>query len=174
MRVCDFRGRWSDLWLSRVMMTVFVLIAVSSVPGLADPAKPGDCMACHGAEGVLPESHVPTSDMDAKGCLACHGTATPLTLRSKMPLSHMHALSGVTCQACHGATETPGALTTEQCLACHGSFDDLADRTSNAQPENPHSSPHGPTYMACDLCHKQHEKSENFCAECHDFEFVVP
>ena len=26
----------------------------------------------------------------------------------------------------------------------------------------------------CILCHLQHEKSENYCAQCHNFKFVVP
>ena len=62
----------------------------------------------------------------------------------------------------------------EQCLACHGSFETVAARTANVKPQNPHSSPHGNTYTACDLCHHQHAKSENFCAQCHNFKFVVP
>lgn len=170
MRVYNHRV----FWFLMLLAVVFALVAGPIESGLADPTNPGDCVACHQAGSVLPEGHVPTADMDAEGCLVCHGKATPLALQSKMPLGHFHSLSGVTCQACHGETETPQALSTEQCLVCHGSFEDLAARTSGTKPENPHSSPHGPTYVACDLCHKQHEKSENFCAECHDFEFVVP
>lgn len=170
----NYHGQWQGHWCLGLLFAAFIMVVGASGPGLADPTLPGDCVACHGADSVLPEGHVPTTDMDTEGCLACHGKATSSALQSKLPLSHFHSLSGVTCQACHGATEKPQALSTEQCLGCHGSLEDLAAATSDVKPANPHSTPHGPTYVACDLCHKQHEKSENFCAECHDFEFVVP
>jgi cytochrome c oxidase cbb3-type subunit 3 len=34
-------------------------------------------------------------------------------------------------------------------------------------PPNPHTSPHYGTELDCNLCHRQHAKSENYCAQCH-------
>ncbi|MFP4037150.1 MAG: cytochrome c3 family protein, partial [Desulfobacteraceae bacterium] len=28
--------------------------------------------------------------------------------------------------------------------------------------------------LDCDLCHHIHDESENFCNECHSYEFVIP
>lgn len=162
-----------------LMALILVFAATSGVSVLAAPkkletAKAGDCAACHGTDKVLPQGHAPTAGMTGEACLGCHQKGSPLALRMKMPLSHFHQLQGVTCQKCHGNTKTPAALSTEQCLACHGSMEKVAARTAKVKPNNPHASPHGKTYIACDLCHHQHAKSENFCAQCHDFKFAVP
>lgn len=166
-------SRWS-LMTPPLICIVFIVALTLGMPTLADPTKLGECSACHVSVNVLPEGHLPTTDMDAQTCLVCHAKGADFSLRSKMPLGHLHQLSGVTCQNCHGETETPAALSTEQCLACHGPIEALAARTADVRPTNPHSTPHGPTFVACDLCHQAHRKSENFCAQCHDFDFTVP
>ncbi|MBL7250531.1 cytochrome c3 family protein [Alloalcanivorax marinus] len=89
-------------------------------------------------------------------------------------LDQHHALNDVPCQACHGAAEPPTAVATEQCLGCHGPLEDLGALTEKVSPTNPHSTPHGATFAECDLCHRVHGPSENFCAQCHDFKFTVP
>ncbi len=165
------RVLWATLGLA-------VLLVVSAAPAatalLMHSDDPGDCATCHGDTQVLSPGHVPTAGMKRDDCVACHAPDTPLALLSAIPLDHSHLLSGVTCQTCHNQTEAPGPMSTEQCLACHGPLEDLAARTADTHPANPHSTPHGPTFAECDLCHKVHQESENFCAQCHDFDYSVP
>jgi hypothetical protein len=160
------------------LLLLSVILAVSALaadpPKRVEGAQPGDCAACHGQTLVLPKSHVPTAAMEASGCLECHEKSSPLSLVARIPLGHWHQLSGVTCVMCHPPTGPPGPLSTEQCLTCHGSLEQVAARTAATRPNNPHASPHGKTYMSCDLCHYQHARSENFCTLCHAFEYTVP
>ena len=88
-------------------------------------------------------------------------------------LAQFHAKQGVECRQCHG----PGkfkAVTMTKCLTCHGDTKALAQRTANVKPTNPHNSRHYGTEADCNMCHHQHVKSENACAQCHTFKFVVP
>lgn len=158
--------------LSSVVLLVCGMVADSQTRD--EQARPGDCLACHGRTDPLPKDHAPTASMDAAACLACHAKGSPLTLVAKLPLGHLHQLHGITCNQCHPEGTPPGPLTTEQCLACHGSLEEVIARTATTRPHNPHGSPHGKTYLACDLCHHQHAWSENFCLLCHDFEYKVP
>lgn len=169
------RGR--PRYVGLLFCTAAVVIALMLGFGasmIAGAASPAECSGCHGTEQMLPPGHVPVPGMDAGACGTCHQKGTPLALALSVPLDHVHMLNGITCEACHGVTASPGPLSTEQCLACHGSLEELATRTADVRPHNPHSTPHGPTFAACDLCHKQHSRSENFCAQCHDFEYNVP
>ncbi|PKN76507.1 MAG: hypothetical protein CVU52_04495 [Deltaproteobacteria bacterium HGW-Deltaproteobacteria-10] len=111
--------------------------------------------------------------MNREGCKACH-TKDNLSLTGKLPGSHVHHLSDVNCVKCHGKTKKPEALTMEQCVACHGSTAKLAEKTKDVKPSNPHTSPHYGTELDCNLCHHQHAKSENYCAQCHKFNFKTP
>lgn len=150
-----------------------VLVFVGSGPGNSQDG--GDCASCHVDEQVLPDGHPPTAGMDLQSCTACHADNTPLALQTAMPLSHFHMLAGVTCADCHGEDiATPAPMTTNQCLACHGPLEALGALTADVQPTNPHLTPHGPAFAECSLCHQVHQPSENFCADCHDFEFKVP
>lgn len=135
-----------------------------------------DCAACHKDKKVLPDNHVPTKEMPYDGCRVCHlpGEGNAVVLKSKIPGSHLHTLRGVTCLKCHGKTKNPEALDMSQCVACHGSTEKLAEKTKDVKPKNPHTSPHYGTELDCNLCHHQHTKSENYCAQCHQFDFVVP
>jgi len=138
-------------------------------------AKAWDCAACHKDKKMLPESHVPIKDMPYDGCVVCHvagGTAG--TLKTKVPGSHLHALRGMKCEQCHGKVKKPEPVEMAKCLACHGETAKLAEKTANVKPHNPHQSPHYGTDADCNLCHHQHAKSENLCAQCHKFDFVVP
>lgn len=163
---------WRSAFAAVLLLASGLASASSLLPHSEDP---GDCATCHGGEAVLPPGHVPTSGMDAATCTACHQPGTPLALGSSaFPLDHHHMLRGVTCETCHGAATTPGPVSTEQCLACHGPLEELAARTAGTRPTNPHSTPHGPTFAQCDLCHQAHREPENFCAQCHDFDFRLP
>jgi hypothetical protein len=172
------RKRGSGRWLAVSFLCVlFVLMGVATLcaaPKLSPKAKGGDCAACHGQEKVLPESHPPTKAMNGQGCLACHKKGEKLDLTGKLPGSHVHQLAGVTCVGCHGKAKKQEALKMDKCVACHGSTDKLAEKTAQVKPENPHTSPHYGTALDSNLCHHQHAKSENFCAQCHQFNFKVP
>lgn len=161
------------LLIAGFILVAAVASATSIFPHSDDP---GDCATCHADdEQVVPAGHVPTAGMNAATCVVCHQPGSPLALSSAaFPLDHHHMLSGMTCETCHGETQTPGPMTTAQCLACHGPLEELAARTADTRPTNPHSTPHGPTFAECDLCHQVHRESENFCAQCHDFNYVVP
>jgi hypothetical protein len=136
-------------------------------------AKPGDCVACHGTQKVLPADHKATKGMAYKDCLECHEKGGPMSLTAKMPLSHLHQLTGTTCVKCHGKTKKPQEVKMKQCVACHNT-DKVAEKTAKVKPQNPHQSPHYGTTLDCNVCHHQHAKSENFCSQCHKFDFVVP
>lgn len=171
----DGNGRWRIRWIALVVAAVLAMSGASAAMSfLMHSEDPGDCATCHGDSPVLPADHVPTAGMGLGDCIACHAPETPLSLQSAIPLDHHHLLGGVTCQACHGDTETPAPMSTAQCLACHGPLEELAARTTDVRPANPHSTPHGPTFAECDLCHQIHSESDNFCAQCHNFDYTVP
>ncbi|MGV8080160.1 MAG: cytochrome c3 family protein [Syntrophales bacterium] len=155
-----------------LLMLVLAVGAVSAAPKQVPGAKAGDCAACHGADKVLPDSHPGVKDMKWKDCQACH-TEGKMSLVGKMPGSHRHQFSGVNCAACHG-TGQPEPLAMDKCVSCHGPTAKLAEKTAKVKPENPHTSPHYGTELDCTLCHKQHAKNENYCNQCHKFDFKVP
>ena len=136
-------------------------------------AKPGNCAACHGTQKVLPPDHKDTKNMTTGDCLSCHEEAGAGILRGKMPASHIHQLTAVTCVKCHGKTKKPEEVKMKQCLVCHDT-DKLADKTAKVKPTNPHESPHYGRTLDCNLCHHQHGKSENYCLQCHKYDFAVP
>lgn len=167
-------GLWRRAQLPLISLAAFILVAALTSSVLGSGEDPGNCAACHQGEPVLPLDHPPTEGMNAAGCFACHQDGTPLTLETKMPLSHFHMLAGVTCASCHGETQPTQSVSTEQCLVCHGPLESLAALTAEVKPHNPHMTPHGPTFAQCNLCHQVHQASTNFCADCHDFDYVVP
>jgi Cytochrome c3 len=138
--------------------------------------KAWDCAGCHKGKKVLPENHVATKDMPYEGCLVCHipGEGNAGSLRTKVPCSHFHTLRGIQCVQCHGQVKKPEPVEMAQCVSCHGATAKLAEKTAKVKPQNPHESPHYGTEADCNLCHHQHAKSENFCSQCHKFDFVVP
>ncbi len=144
-----------------------------SAPKRVEKAKPGDCSACHGSEKVLPPNHQDTKDMNYGACSPCHPKTGKGSLSVKLPGSHAHNLLGVSCEQCHGKGQNRQAVEMKQCLACHNP-DKLVEKTAKVKPENPHTSPHYGNTLDCNLCHHQHAKSENFCGQCHSFDFTVP
>ena len=87
----------------------------------------------------------------------------------------LHKDKGVGCEGCHGAEETKTMVTAELCLACHGgNRPELVKKTAAVKPENPHDSPHWGARMECSVCHRQHEKTVDWCSHCHAFNFKVP
>lgn len=83
-----------------------------------------------------------------------------------------HAKAGVQCAACHGAKNEITTPSIEQCRQCHDPAQ-VAEKTKNIKPQNPHVSPHYKNELDCALCHLQHDKPENYCDQCHKFNFKV-
>ncbi len=110
--------------------------------------------------------------MMLKDCMVCHGK-DEVSLKSKMPMSHTHMLSGISCRTCHGKKEPFKKMNYKDCTSCHGT-DTLAKAPARDHfLPNPHNSHYG-TDVDCSLCHFQHKKSEFMCAQCHDFKNVTP
>lgn len=86
----------------------------------------------------------------------------------------LHKQKGVSCADCHGKVKKPTFVEAAQCLGCHGPADALARKTAEVKPENPHASPHWGNEMECNVCHRQHEKTVNWCDHCHVYKFQVP
>jgi hypothetical protein len=134
--------------------------------------KPGDCAGCHKDTKVLGKKHVDTREMVAKDCQRCHKPDDD-PLEGTVPLGHIHALNGLQCAKCHDGGK-PQPVTVSKCVTCHKDTKELAQKTADVKPTNPHESRHYGTEADCNLCHHQHVKSENHCASCHTFDFKVP
>lgn len=81
-----------------------------------------------------------------------------------------HESQGLSCDDCH--TVAPAeAVPMEQCLTCHELPEVKNDYNGAADK---HDSPHYGPELECENCHHEHVASENFCAQCHEFDFKVP
>lgn len=140
---------------------------------IAVESLPGDCNACHKNGKVLSKGHPITTKMDMKTCKTCHKDEpvegkTLSSLSGKIPLSHMHMLRGITCKVCH-ETEIK-TLNTENCIACHKDYNVKTNKINPSLPKV-HDTHMGE--LSCNLCHKIHGKSVNFCAQCHDWHYMA-
>ncbi|MBK9797717.1 MAG: cytochrome c3 family protein [Holophagaceae bacterium] len=86
----------------------------------------------------------------------------------------LHKAKGVSCADCHGKAKKKTFVSADRCLGCHGPVADLVKKTAAVKPENPHDSPHWGPQMECTVCHRQHEKTVNWCNHCHVYGFKVP
>lgn len=86
-------------------------------------------------------------------------------------LDRKHADRGTNCRSCHETDFPESRASMDQCLSCHISYEQVANLTSDAEP-NPHSSHYED--LRCTLCHKAHQASELYCNTCHQFEIEVP
>ena len=83
-------------------------------------------------------------------------------------------LAAAVSTVCHGPDKAnPQEPTTATCTACHN-VKALVAKTKNVKPVNPHVSPHYQDSLDCTNCHLGHQPSENFCNQCHQFDFKVP
>ncbi len=83
-----------------------------------------------------------------------------------------HAKLGLDCTSCHGP-DGKGEVTMENCTSCH-QLDALVSQTKDVKPTNPHVSPHYANELDCLSCHFGHAEGENFCNQCHEFNFKLP
>jgi hypothetical protein len=143
-------------------------------PKLLPNAKGTDCVSCHAGSNPLPENHPNISGKSLTDCVTCHAPGTSRELSGHMPLFHAHLLSGLKCASCHADQKAPAPTEADVCMGCHDP-DKLSTKTAAMKPANPHKSPHYGNKADCNLCHHQHEKSENYCSQCHsNFNFKVP
>lgn len=163
----------AGLALLALVLAASIAESTMAAPARNSKAKPGDCIACHKSEKVLPAGHPATKELKFDGCAQCHAPKTEKALSGKLPASHLHQLKGVGCTQCHGNTKKPTDVAFEKCIACHDTTK-LVETTGAVKPKNPHFSSHYGKDADCNLCHHQHSKSENYCAQCHKFEFKVP
>ena len=152
----------------RGLLVLFITLVLANLAygGWQLTYNPNTCSICHNIRPYV-ESYYDSEYADHVhyeanvGCKDCH-EATPLECASE----------GVTYVT--GNYENPMTeirFPQEKCLQCHRSYESLVEQTSHLEP-NPHDSHFGE--MECYLCHKSHKDSENYCAECHAFEFDVP
>ena len=139
-------------------------------PLLTDGVEFADCGGCHKGQAALPSGHPSSADPAWPACGKCHGGEK--SLRTKVPLEHLHRMNGLECADCHDQEGGPRALTPEECLKCHGPYGELIKKTSGLE-RNPHDSHYRDT-LGCDACHQAHSKSENYCATCHNWSLKVP
>jgi len=155
-----------------ILCIIFVGIIMGGAAGaLADVVlKSGvegtDCRGCHGENKVLPEGHIELSGMTYSNCLECHEDVD-VSIREDMLLDHVHMLHGIGCGDCHVDPEDPAEVASETCYECHGDPREVAELTADVDP-NPHDSKHYGTDLDCQLCHRQHTPSVDFCAQCHE------
>jgi hypothetical protein len=97
--------------------------------------------------------------------------AEPTPAGAQVLLFQKHVDKGMDCTACHQENPAATPVAMEKCLSCHGPYDKLADKTDKTEP-NPHGSHQGD--LSCDSCHHAHKASDNYCSQCHQFEFKVP
>ncbi|PKU25095.1 cytochrome c3 family protein [Telmatospirillum siberiense] len=178
--VSKSRSRWLAGFAAILLAGLIGVLAASpaSAQNAAAPKQlPGaaaaDCQACHGATNPLPARHKSTTGQKMADCLKCHEQKTPESLSGKLPLSHIHQLNGVTCAKCHADPKKPEEVSAKKCLTCHDG-ETVSAATAQLKPTNPHNSPHYGKNSDCNICHHEHEKSENYCSQCHKFEFKVP
>lgn len=163
-----------------IIVAVLGLALASSAPAqdagkaqLLPGAAGTDCATCHAGNNPLPSTHPPIAGKKLGDCAGCHAPGTARDLSGVMPLFHAHLLSGLACGACHADPKNPEPAAASTCMGCHDP-DKVAAATAAMKPTNPHNSPHYGKKSDCNLCHHQHEKSENYCSQCHKFDFKVP
>ena len=89
--------------------------------------------------------------------------------KQNYPIKSHHDKLGFDCKNCHKQADPKDykALSADECLSCHKSYDALAERSGHLEyDDNVHASPHYPK-MDCNLCHRSHKPSQNYCVMCH-------
>lgn len=106
------------------------------------------------------------------GAFALNAWAAPA-----VPMGAHHAK--MKCETCHtknnavkGNVFVPPSDKT--CEGCHGSYASLAKKTAGGSEPNPHYSAHYGESLSCSACHRQHEKPQSYCNNCHDFKHKMP
>lgn len=106
--------------------------------------------------------------------LAVLGSLSFATVAADKPaLADRHSKAGVPCAACHGPDpKNLEEASIDQCRACHDTKK-LVEKTAHVKPRNPHTSPHYRDELDCVNCHSGHDEPQNFCGQCHSYDFKV-
>ncbi len=86
-------------------------------------------------------------------------------------LADKHRTASIACEDCHKESPPREQVATAICNKCHGDLAKIAERTKKVIP-NPHESHLG--NVKCELCHHTHRPSEDYCSNCHEFNYKVP
>lgn len=100
------------------------------------------------------------------------------TAFAAMPTTKPYHQSIKDCSVCHTAENAVAGNafvvpSDKTCQGCHGTYKDLAAKTANLGEPNPHASHHYGEGIACTACHKEHQKSEVYCSQCHPFKYSI-
>lgn len=126
---------------------------------------------------------------DPESCASCHMIKPYVeTWKKSAFLDHKHSKAGIGCMDCHSvpvekqkehvakangrAYDKPlqeREYGNQDCFACHGSYEEISEATKDfiekGLPRNPHESHYAE--MDCNLCHKAHRASVDYCSMCH-------
>jgi hypothetical protein len=126
---------------------------------------------------------------DPQSCVKCHPIKLYVETWNRSDfLAHAHSKAGIGCQECHQLTpqqekanvarfnkknfKTPleeREYDQELCFRCHGSYKDIIERTRDYKQKGLSRNPHDSHYkeVQCNLCHKAHRDSVDYCSQCH-------
>jgi hypothetical protein len=126
---------------------------------------------------------------DPQSCAKCHILKPYVeSWKNSDFLDHKHGKSGIGCLECHQLTPQQEKqhvakfnkktykfpleereYGNEMCFRCHGNYKDIIERLKDYRGKglsrNPHESHYGE--MDCNLCHKAHKTSIDYCSQCH-------
>jgi hypothetical protein len=147
----------------------------------------GIILAAGGPWGIAAEKSL--YQKDPQSCAKCHLIKPYVeTWDSSDFLAHGHAKAGIGCLECHQLTpqqekanvakfnkknfKTPleeREYDQELCFRCHGSYKDIIERTKDYKQKGLSRNPHDSHYkeIQCNLCHKAHRPSVDYCSQCH-------
>ena len=155
-----------------VLLAVVVLGGVGAVGLWQYHEQPEFCATCHIMDPYLESWQSSDYGVHAHAkhdvaCLDCHEPTIQQQMNELM----------IYVQGDHEVPLKPLKYPSEECLECHehGSYDEVVEMTAHLDEEvgaNPHDSHYGE--MECRLCHRMHEESEDYCAQCHAWGFEVP
>ncbi len=92
-----------------------------------------------------------------------------------MTVNKAHLDNDISCADCHGTATPEKRASAKTCIGCHSEIPGTVKTYSdagNTREVNIHNSHDG--QLRCTLCHRIHEPSTLYCADCHHFEVKVP
>ena len=170
---CESYSKGFFIVLSTFVIFFLWSICAVAAPSFVDGADSGDCAACHEGNSMVKADHIATKGLTYDDCASCHKEQkdSALSLAQRLPGVHYHLLSGIGCDSCHEDNDYEKLPDGTTCKSCHSDYVEKTP-TKNAL-ENPHDNHMGD--LDCKLCHKMHEPSVNFCAQCHSaFDYIIP